>query len=162
MSDRPVRADVHAPAVRRFNMQSIRGRDTKPELQVRRGLHRRGYRFRVHVPDLPGRPDLVFPRYGAVIFVNGCFWHGHDCPMSVRPKTNAEFWVAKIAANVTRDARASLQLAELGWRRLTIWECALRGRARWIADDLMIACEAFLLGDQAAAELSGKWLPHEH
>lgn len=152
---------MHDPATRRLNMQRIRSQDTKPELIVRRGLHARGYRFRLHVRDLPGRPDLVFPRHCAVILVHGCFWHGHGCPMSAKPKTNPAFWATKIAANVARDANVGLKLNEAGWRRLTVWECTLRGRAKWKMEDLMEACETFLTGSQLAAELSGRWSAQE-
>jgi DNA mismatch endonuclease, patch repair protein len=155
MSNPTVRTDVHEPATRRLNMQRIRSKDTKPELVIRRGLYARGYRFRLHVRELPGQPDLVFPRYRAVILVHGCFWHGHDCPLSARPKTNAEFWASKIAANCARDTKVELRLADAEWRRLTVWECALRGRARWNTDDLMEACGAFLTGTQPVAELFG-------
>lgn len=146
---------MHGPETRRLNMQRIRSRDTKPELMIRRGLHARGHRFRLHVRDLPGTPDLVFPRYRAVIQVHGCFWHGHDCALSAIPKTNTEFWAAKIAANIARDKTVTDKLGKLGWRHLTIWECALRGRSKRSPDDLMVACETFLKSTDPHAELSG-------
>jgi len=124
---------------------------------IRRGLHARGFRFRLHVRKLPGRPDLVFPGRGAVILVHGCFWHGHDCPLFRLPATRTEFWRSKIAANRERDARADAALEAAGWRRLTIWECALRGRARQPASQTLDACAAFLCGDVDAAELAGRW-----
>lgn len=138
-------------------MQQIRGQDTKPELLIRRGLFARGWRFRLHVQGLPGRPDLVFPRSRAVIFVHGCFWHGHDCPRFVRPRTRAEFWAKKVAANQERDVRAGRALADAGWRRLVVWECALRGPGKRSLDATLDACEAFLRSAVRSEELSGAW-----
>ncbi len=149
--------DVHSPGVRSYNMSRIRGRDTKPELLIRRGLHARGLRFRLHRRDLPGRPDLVFPARHAVILIHGCFWHGHDCPMFHLPATRREFWTAKIAANCERDARASAALAAAGWRQLVVWECALRGPARRPETETLNACECFLRGIVPASELLGTW-----
>lgn len=108
-------------------MSRIRAADTKPEMIIRRGLHARGLRFRLHDRRLPGTPDLVFKSAMTLVFVHGCFWHGHDCSLGVRPKTNQEFWDAKIARNQERDQLATRALAECGWRVVTIWECALRG-----------------------------------
>lgn len=149
--------DVHSPERRSFNMSRVRGRDTRPEMLIRRGLHARGFRFRLHARELPGRPDLVFPARRAVILVHGCFWHGHDCPLFHMPATRTEFWAAKIAANRQRDARAEKELELIGWRRLTIWECALRGRARRPVDETLDATAAFLRGRAVAAELTGCW-----
>jgi DNA mismatch endonuclease (patch repair protein) len=122
--------DVLTPAQRRLNMSRIHGADTKPEMLLRRGLHARGYRFRLHRRDLPGRPDLVFPRYRAALFVHGCFWHGHDCPLFKVPSTRTEFWTAKIAGNRIRDEKAVKSLSSQGWRVLVVWECTLRGPGR--------------------------------
>lgn len=119
--------DVVSPAIRSRMMASIRARDTKPELQVRRYLHARGFRFRLVRKDLPGKPDLVLPRWQVVIFVNGCFWHGHaGCRYATVPMTRTEFWVSKITANAARDARSAGALIALGWRVIVVWECALR------------------------------------
>ena len=123
-------ADVLTPAQRRLNMSRIRGRDTKPEMLVRRGLHARGFRFRLHRRDLPGCPDLVFPGYRAVVFVHGCFWHGHSCAMFKLPVTRADFWATKIEGNRRRDARVLQDLSAAGWRTLVLWECDLRGPGR--------------------------------
>lgn len=110
-------------------MARVRGRDTKPELIVRRLLHALGYRYRLTLSSLPGRPDIAFTRRRAAIFVHGCFWHGHDCARGARaPKANAAYWSAKIARNRARDARVTGELAALGWRSLTVWECELRDR----------------------------------
>lgn len=108
-------------------MRAVRGKDTGPELKVRRAAHALGYRFRLHRKDLPGSPDLVFPRLKTVVFVHGCFWHGHDCARGARtPKTNTDYWRAKIARNVARDARTAAELAALGWKVETLWECELK------------------------------------
>ncbi|WP_156408914.1 very short patch repair endonuclease [Rhizobium sp. Root708] len=136
--------DVLTQEQRRLNMSRIRGRDTKPELLLRKGLHARGYRFRVNVRDLPGRPDIVFPKYRAVIQVNGCFWHGHDCHLFKMPNSRQEFWAEKIAANRLRDRRTDLALSEAGWRVLTVWECSLKGLKRRPMDDVLTCCESFL------------------
>ncbi len=111
-------------------MAGIRGTDTRPELMLRRGLHASGFRFRLHGARLPGKPDIVLPRYRAVILAHGCFWHGHDCHLFRLPGTRQEFWEAKISRNRARDAEVARDLAALGWRRLTVWECALKGRTR--------------------------------
>lgn len=107
-------------------MSRVKNKDTQPELQVRSLLHRAGYRFRLHVSDLPGSPDLVLPRYRTAVFVHGCFWHGHACPRGARPKSNAKFWNEKIDANERRDREARQALQEKGWSVLTVWECELR------------------------------------
>lgn len=109
-------------------MSRIRGKDTKPEILVRRGLHARGLRFRLQDRKLPGRPDIVLPRYGVAVMVNGCFWHGHKgCRYATRPKSNVEFWEAKIARNRHRDEVTAAHLEALGWHVITVWECELRG-----------------------------------
>jgi DNA mismatch endonuclease, patch repair protein len=122
--------DVLTAAQRQLNMSRIRGRDTKPEMLVRQGLHARGLRYRLHDRKLPGRPDLVFPRHGAVVFVHGCFWHAHGCVLSKLPATRQEFWKQKLEGNAARDRRAIEVLQAAGWRVLVIWECALRGPER--------------------------------
>lgn len=111
-------------------MSGIRGKNTKPEHHIRSLLHRNGFRFRLHTKDLPGKPDIVLPRYHALVFINGCFWHGHDCHLFRLPGTQAEFWETKIARNQENDQRAINQLIESGWRVASVWECALRGKHR--------------------------------
>lgn len=111
-------------------MSGIRGRNTKPETLIRSMLHRRGFRFRLHVRDLPGKPDIVLPRYRAVIFVNGCFWHGHDCPLFKMPGTRQEFWREKIGRNRANDEKSRDLLIKSGWRVGVIWECAIRGAGK--------------------------------
>ena len=116
--------DVHTRTQRRRNMAAIKQKDTKPELCVRRLVHRQGYRYRLHVKGLPGRPDLVFQRRQKVLFVHGCFWHMHDCRYgAVQPKTNADFWKKKLEANVVRDQRDVASLQAAGWKVLVVWEC---------------------------------------
>lgn len=144
--------DVLTTEQRRLNMSRIRGRDTKPELLLRRGLHARGLRFRLHRRDLPGRPDLVFPRFRAVIFVHGCFWHGHDCPMFKWPSTRTEFWRKKITGNQERDRNAVNALLRDHWRVLEIWECALRGLRR-LAEHTVVDEVARWLEDDAPAKI---------
>lgn len=113
--------------VRRRSMQAVRSKDTKPEMAVRRLAHSLGFRYRLHRRDLPGVPDLVFPSRRKIIFVHGCFWHGHSCKNGVRqPKTNKEYWVPKIARNAERDREHLSDLARLGWSVLTVWECETR------------------------------------
>lgn len=111
-------------------MRAVRGRDTKPEMLVRRMLHSLGYRYRTHLKTLPGRPDLAFTRRRRAVFVHGCFWHGHGCPRGSRaPKANAAFWRAKIERNRARDAEVAARLDGMGWATLALWECELGDRA---------------------------------
>lgn len=117
-------ADVFTREKRSSIMRQVKGADTKPELRVRRWLHARGFRFRLHRQDLPGKPDIVLPGRGTVVFVHGCFWHGHrGCKRSALPASNHEYWKAKIGRNMVRDRRNAAKLRRLGWRVLTIWEC---------------------------------------
>lgn len=116
-------------------MAKIRSKNTKPELLLRHALHALGYRYRIHDPVLPGKPDLVFAGRRKVIFVNGCFWHGHDCPVGSRlPKTNTEFWADKRRRNQERDWSQRHQLAEMGWTYLDVWECEVLANADFLAD----------------------------
>ncbi len=123
-------SDIVDSETRSRMMSGIRGRNTKPEILIRSLLHRRGFRFRLHVRDLPGKPDLVFPRYQAVIFIHGCFWHGHDCPLFKWPGTRPEFWRSKIGKNKSNDHRTRAALIASGWRVGVVWECAIRGAGR--------------------------------
>lgn len=127
-------------------MSGIRGQNTRPEMIVRRMLHAAGYRYRLHDRSLPGKPDLVFPGRKAVIFVNGCFWHGHDCHLFRWPGTRTDFWRDKISTNVRRDRGTRGQLAEMGWRVGEIWECSLKGRERCAPAEVLAACVTFLEG----------------
>lgn len=119
-------ADIFDKETRSALMARIRGRNTRPEVWLRRMLFAMGYRFHLHAADLPGRPDVVFTKRKAVIFMHGCFWHGHSCPAGRIPKTRREFWERKLAANRERDARQMRLLEGAGWRVMVVWECELR------------------------------------
>jgi DNA mismatch endonuclease, patch repair protein len=123
--------DVHTTETRSRNMAAIKGNNTRPEMLVRRSLHQAGFRYRLHAENLPGKPDLVFPKYKAVIFIQGCFWHQHQCAMFHWPKSRTEWWVKKITANRSHDVAVQDKLREMGWRVMLVWECALKGKARY-------------------------------
>lgn len=119
--------DRLTPEHRSYLMSRVRGKDTTPEMRVRRLAHALGFRFRLHRRDLPGKPDLVFPRYGKIVFVHGCFWHRHKgCRLATHSKTRTEFWEAKFERNVERDRRVQAELRGLGWEVLIVWECETR------------------------------------
>ena len=126
-------------------MSGIKGSNTKPELLIRKALHKRGFRYRLHSKNLAGKPDIVLPKYKAVIFVNGCFWHKHDCHLFRWPKSRTEFWKKKITGNVKRDNRNARQLEEQGWRILTVWECSIKGKYRSPFELLIDSIESWLL-----------------
>lgn len=124
-------ADVHEPQTRSYNMSQIRGKDTKPEMLVRKFLHNRGFRYRLHDKNLPGKPDLVFNKIKTVIFIHGCFWHGHEnCKYFKLPKSKTEWWQNKIKGNKMNDRENYERLISLGWKILTIWECELKPKVR--------------------------------
>jgi DNA mismatch endonuclease (patch repair protein) len=128
--------DVYSPEKRSAVMRRVKGKDTAPELAVRKALTRLGARYRLHRADLPGKPDIVMPGRRLALFVHGCFWHGHDCARGARvPKQNRDYWLAKVARNRARDAKSREALAALGWRVETIWECELKDSAT-LADNL--------------------------
>ena len=149
-------ADIVTPEVRSRIMSAVRSRGTRPELAVRRLLHQSGFRYRLHRRDLPGTPDITLPRFGAVVFVHGCFWHGHGCALFKWPATREEFWERKIHGNINRDAKARVKLLESGWRVLVIWECALRGRNRLDLDDLMSDVKEWIRSERPEHELAGR------
>lgn len=132
-------ADIISPERRSALMSRIRGKNTKIELEVRKGLHALGFRYRLGGAGLPGRPDIVLPKYRTAVFVHGCFWHQHDCHLFRLPKTRTEFWKAKVDANRARDNRVVREIAALGWRAETIWECELRGLSTEHRGDAIIA-----------------------
>ncbi|QEC41502.1 very short patch repair endonuclease [Pseudobacter ginsenosidimutans] len=120
-------ADVHDKATRSFNMSRIKSKNTKPELLVRKFLHSKGFRYKLNDKTLPGKPDLVLPKYRTIIFIHGCFWHGHEgCKFFVVPKTRTEWWLNKIAINTANDQKAALALMKQGWQVIIIWECELK------------------------------------
>ena len=151
--------DVHSPEKRSFNMSRIKGKDTTPEMLVRRWLWKNGYRYRLHKKDLAGKPDIVLSRYRAAIFVHGCFWHRHGCQATTTPTTRPNFWATKFQENVDRDERNIKDLLSGGWRVLVIWECSLRG----ISSDLEHIgrqTSDFLKSDSVFAEsIPGKYKP---
>jgi DNA mismatch endonuclease (patch repair protein) len=147
--------DVHDAATRSRNMRAVRASDTKPELAVRKRLHALGFRYVLGGKGLTGKPDLVFPRYKSVIFVHGCFWHGHGCSLFRWPSSRAEFWREKIGGNSSRDRRIVASLLADGWRVAVVWECALRGSKRFGIDQVIKELSAWLPdSDAGSIELS--------
>lgn len=136
-------------------MAAVRSRDTSPELAVRKALHARGFRYRTNVRELPGKPDIVLPRYRAAIFVHGCFWHAHDCKLFRLPATRREFWRDKLERNRERDRIAGNSLNEAGWRFLTVWECAIRGSERRALDAVIDDIVCWLEEGPTASEIRG-------
>jgi DNA mismatch endonuclease (patch repair protein) len=147
--------DVVDRQTRSRMMSGIRGKNTRPELLIRKGLHARGFRFRLHDSRLPGKPDLVLPKYNAVIFVHGCFWHGHDCHLFKWPKSRREFWRTKINRNRAKDADSYARLKEADWYILTIWECALKGRTRRPLEQVVAIAADWLMHGQNNRQIRG-------
>ncbi len=137
-------------------MSGIKGKDTRGELAIRKGLHKLGFRYQLHRKDLPGKPDLVFPKYHAAIFVNGCFWHAHGCHLFKWPSTRIEFWAEKIGSNKIRDERNTQAYISMGWKVLTIWECALKGKTRRNLNEVIHTTANWLLYDSQNAEIEGR------
>lgn len=130
--------DVHEPEIRSYNMSQIKGKDTKPEMLVRRFLHSKGFRYRLHVKTLPGKPDIVLPKYKTVIFINGCFWHGHKgCKYFKIPETRTEWWKDKIYETKKRDKRKYMELKKSEWKVLIIWECEIKHKKEQILESLL-------------------------
>ena len=147
--------DIVDKSTRSRMMAGIKGKNTNPELLIRSGLHARGSRFRLHGRKLPGKPDIVFPKYNALILINGCFWHLHDCHLFKWPKTRPAFWKYKLTRNSNRDAETREKLAGMGWRSLTIWECALKGKTKLCLDDLICKVIEWLEGGEKNLEIRG-------
>ena len=151
--------DIVDKQTRSRMMTGIKGKDTKPELVLRRALHARGFRYRLHSKNVPGRPDLVFQKYHAIVFVHGCFWHRHEgCRYTTTPSTRPEFWQAKFDANVTRDGTIQGQLLEAGWRVATVWECSLRKTDQLVETVELIA--AWLLSNGRQIEVGETDIKH--
>lgn len=134
-------ADVLTKEQRQLNMRNIKGKDTKPEILLRCALHARGLRYRLHCRELPGSPDLVFPKYRAVVFVHGCFWHRHGCKYTSTPSTQRDFWEQKFLKNVKRDEKAVKELEQMGWRVFIVWECQIKkahGNLNQICDQVIM------------------------
>jgi len=146
-------ADVVSRETRSRMMRGIQAKDTQPELLLRRGLHRLGFRFRVHDKSLPGCPDIVFPKYRAVLFAHGCFWHGHSCHLFRWPSTRPDFWASKINANRARDCIARQKLIAAGWRHAVVWECALKGRSRRPEREVVLECADWLRSGATCLEI---------
>lgn len=148
-------SDIVSPSTRSRMMANIRSRDTSPELLMRCLLQRRGFRYRLHVRDLPGRPDMVFPARRAVILIHGCFWHGHGCHLFKWPASRQEFWQKKIESNMKRDETSARLLTENGWRILTVWECAIKGRWRMAGEEIEAITAEWLARGSSHLELKG-------
>jgi DNA mismatch endonuclease (patch repair protein) len=136
-------------------MSRIRSTNTRPELTIRKALHRRGFRYRLHSSAVAGKPDIVLPAHKAAVFVHGCFWHGHNCPFYRQPKTRPEFWATKISANRKRDAAVGTLLKEAGWRRLVIWECALRGQPEHVIEGVVDRAAKWISSKRGDGEIRG-------
>ncbi|MBD3756197.1 MAG: DNA mismatch endonuclease Vsr [Gammaproteobacteria bacterium] len=150
-------ADIVNPRKRSDMMSGIRAKNTKPELVIRQLLHQLGFRYRLHRTDLPGKPDIVLPKWKTVVFVHGCFWHGHiDCPLFRPPKSRTEFWAKKIAANQRRDGIVIAALSSKDWQIIEVWECALKGRRRLEQDALSrLLSESIRKGQKGLVTIRG-------
>jgi DNA mismatch endonuclease (patch repair protein) len=148
--------DVVSSEKRSLMMSGIRWKDTKPEIIVRKHLHQRGFRFRLHVKALPGKPDIVFSKYRAVVFVHGCFWHKHDCHLFKLPSTRQDFWEAKLNKNKINDAKVIKLLNAAGWRVFAIWECALKGRTRIKLDEVIERTADWIVNGTSNVDLRGE------
>lgn len=153
--------DVVDAVTRSRMMSGIRGKNTRPEILIRQMLHASGFRFRLHDRKLPGRPDIVLPKWKAVVFVHGCFWHGHNCSLFRLPTTRPEFWDSKIKQNQERDMKAVAALIDRGWRVCIVWECALKGRGRLDVKIIDIKLAEWIKSGQMQAEISGQEPPNE-
>ncbi len=148
--------DVHDKTTRSRNMSAIKGKDTKPEIQIRKLLHSMGYRYRLHVKELPGKPDIVLPKYKVVIQINGCFWHKHECHLFKWPSTRTEFWKNKLNKNAENDRKNIFSLQYQGWRILTIWECALKGKKKIQINEIVELITHFINSEETSwLETSG-------
>jgi len=144
------------PDIRRSkNMAAVKSKNTSPELKIRKLLHNAGFRYSLHNKQLAGRPDIKLKKYNALIFINGCFWHGHDCPRFTWPKTREEFWHQKISGNIERDKRNILWLRSEGWRVATVWECAIKGKGRRMESEILENLRGWLLSNELQIDVRG-------
>lgn len=148
--------DIVHTKTRSRMMAGIKGKNTQPELLLRSELHRRGFRYRLHYKGLPGKPDIVLPKYRAIILVNGCFWHGHNCHLFKWPSTRPEFWRQKIEGNHARDQRNLAHYRHEGWKTLLIWECSLKGRSKIGVTEVIEIAVRWIQFDPSDAEIAGK------
>jgi len=148
-------ADIVSSEKRSLMMSGIKGKNTRPEMIIRSALHKLGMRFRLHDRKLPGKPDLVFPKYNAVIFIHGCFWHGHDCHLFKWPSSRNEFWQSKILRNNTLDKISEDKLFQTGWRVGVIWECSLKGKTKQDFSKLILSCLDWLKSSEIKFEARG-------
>jgi len=147
--------DIVSRQKRKQMMSGIRGKNTRPEIGIRKGIHALGFRFRLHVKEIPGHPDIVLPKYKALILVHGCFWHRHACHLFKWPSTRAEFWKKKINGNVKNDEKILAILKTSGWRCLIVWECALKGKTRLEKSELIKQIAEWILSEKKYQEIGG-------
>lgn len=148
--------DIVSPHTRSRMMSGIKGKNTKQEILIRKALFKRGFRYRLHERNIPGRPDLVLKKHNAVVFINGCFWHCHDCHLFKWPQTRTEFWSKKLDSNRLRDIRNQQQLEKEGWRVLIVWECAIRGRQKQPLDKIVDRIESWLISNSPLESIEGQ------
>ncbi len=148
--------DVVSKHKRSEMMAGIQGKNTKPEMVIRKKLHSLGYRYRLHYKKLPGNPDMVFPKYMAAVFINGCFWHKHICHLFKWPSTRATFWKNKIEDNRKRDQRNKRELLKAGWRVLVVWECSLKGKKKLPIEKIISHITTWLHSQKRSIDISGK------
>jgi len=148
--------DIVDKATRSRMMAGISGKNSKPELLIRKALHRMGYRYRIHYTGLPGKPDMVFPMYHAIILINGCFWHRHNCHLFKWPATRKDFWHKKILASMARDERNLAYYKKLGWKVLVIWECSIKGKTRINVNEVVKLTVDWLRNEKQSFEITGR------
>jgi len=148
--------DIVDKVTRSRMMSGIRGKNTKPEIVIRKGLHALGFRYRLHSPKLPGKPDIVIRKYRAIILINGCFWHAHDCHLFKWPSTRKEFWEEKILSNTSRDQKNLKYYSDAGWKTLIIWECALKGKTKLPLESILDSIVYWIVHDTTDRNIQGK------
>jgi len=149
--------DIVDKVTRSRMMSGIGGKNTKPEILIRKGLHTLGFRYRLYSPKLPGKPDIVLPKYRAIILINGCFWHAHNCHLFKWPSTRKEFWEAKILSNKKRDQENIKQYSDSGWKTLVIWECALKGKSKLPIKAVFDEIVHWIVYERANCNIQGKF-----